>query len=359
MEDPRDVQLLIYLVWVAIPVTLFVLACMYRVMQLLTPTPDISARLRPRRLIRLANLLFITAVVALSFDYFLIQSGRLASPFSLKAQYYRLVAFPIVAVLFLSFAEILRFSRPGQKYESMKVEVRGSNPLFTIAALVIFFIFVGKCRVSHEGRERKLVTMPTFHLKDEKSEGKGDAKQEMSGTDQAPLVLLGRWIDQTISLVPWPSSPPEESAEHDYPSPPDFNQENYLKYKAMMVSVAGEHHVEPLLLLSIAQVSSGFQTTIGSEGGPGGLLMLTPEILRQYGFRNNFNPEQSAHAGASLLRELLSYYGNDLHRALYAFHMGRESLSRQDALPKQGEGVDFVERVLSVYELARARGSLE
>lgn len=359
MRDPRDVQLLIYLVWIAIPVSLFVLGCLHRVMLLFVAGNDARARLRPKRLLRLANLLFLTAVTALIFDYFLIQSGRLVPPYSKSAQYYRLGAFPIAAVMFLCLAEMIRFGQPRQKYEKMKVEVRGSNPLFTILAILVFAFLVGKSRSSEEA---SYVSVPRSSPSETASSASASAEKRSTPPSQTGvLASIGRWFDSVAILFSGGSSEHAkvEGSFAEVFVPPDFNQEAYLRLKSLVIRTSEEEGVDSLLILSMVQVSSGFQENLSAESGAGGLLMLSPDTLRIYGLKNIFDPEQNVRAGARHLKKLLALYENDLHRALFAFRAGTSMLEPHAQLPQAGDGAAFVERVMSVYEIARVRGSLE
>ncbi|MGM0600536.1 MAG: lytic transglycosylase domain-containing protein [Candidatus Rifleibacteriota bacterium] len=110
---------------------------------------------------------------------------------------------------------------------------------------------------------------------------------------------------------------------------------------------AKENELEPELVRKLIATASGFNPDAVGTQGHLGLMQVKPEIFRQFGFTNPFDPDQNISAGTQHLSQMLKRNGNDLPRALAAYNTDSASVKRFGGVPPYPETKSFVSQILS------------
>jgi soluble lytic murein transglycosylase-like protein len=122
---------------------------------------------------------------------------------------------------------------------------------------------------------------------------------------------------------------------------------------AQMVSDAAKaNDIDPLLVHSVIQVESNYDTYAVSSAGARGLMQLMPGTARDLGVTDSFDPRQNIEAGVKYLKQLKDQYQDD-KLALAAYNAGPGSVQKYKAVPPYPETKDYVQRVGERYVEAR------
>lgn len=140
-------------------------------------------------------------------------------------------------------------------------------------------------------------------------------------------------------------------------------------YYAEIVQHAKDAELDPMLVLSIAKVESGFQPDAVSPVGAVGIMQLMPDTAawmaarlgEEYRAEELAELEYNIHLGTEYLRFLLDYWDGDVCRAVASYNAGQTkvaewlnngtwdgTLAAADNIPYK-ETRDYVVRVLDVY----------
>jgi soluble lytic murein transglycosylase len=130
---------------------------------------------------------------------------------------------------------------------------------------------------------------------------------------------------------------------------------------AELVATARRHDVDPMLIVALMEIESGFRPGAKSAVGALGLLQVRPATAREVaehgglqwaGPAELYVPEVNVRLGILYLAELLDQF-DDLEHALAAYNRGPAAVSRAlsggNPLPRE-----FVERVWQTYQDLRA-----
>ncbi|MFQ8736032.1 MAG: lytic transglycosylase domain-containing protein [Bilophila wadsworthia] len=91
---------------------------------------------------------------------------------------------------------------------------------------------------------------------------------------------------------------------------------------------AGQHGVEPRLVMAIIKVESGFDAKAVSSAGASGLMQLMPGTQRHLGVRDAFNPDENVEGGVRYFRSMLDRYGGNVSLALAAYNAGPANVDK-------------------------------
>ncbi len=124
-----------------------------------------------------------------------------------------------------------------------------------------------------------------------------------------------------------------------------------------LVATARKHDLDPLLIVALIEVESGYQSRARSAAGALGLLQVRPATAKEVaaerglawrGSAQLLEPETNVRLGTLYLAELLDQF-DDLEHALAAYNRGPAAISRAlsggGAVPRM-----YVERVSQAYE---------
>jgi hypothetical protein len=116
---------------------------------------------------------------------------------------------------------------------------------------------------------------------------------------------------------------------------------------------ARQHGVDPLLVHSVIQVESNYDSNAISPKGAEGLMQLMPGTSRMLGVSNAFDPDENIEAGVRYLRYLQDLY-KDERLALAAYNAGPGAVDKFKTVPPYPETRKYVERVGQRYGEAKA-----
>jgi hypothetical protein len=113
--------------------------------------------------------------------------------------------------------------------------------------------------------------------------------------------------------------------------------------------LAGQHGLEPQLVVAVIKAESNFDTLARSPKGALGLMQLMPGTANDLAVRDPYDPVQNIRGGTAYLGQLLDRFGGDLELALAAYNAGPEAVERHGGVPPYPETQDYVRRVLAQY----------
>lgn len=120
-----------------------------------------------------------------------------------------------------------------------------------------------------------------------------------------------------------------------------------------IVEAAAKHYeVDPLLVHSVIQVESAYNTKAVSPKGAQGLMQLIPSTARRFGASNSFDPKENIEAGVKYLKYLNTLFPDDLRLTLAAYNAG------EGAVMKYGNNIPpYPETEQYVYSVGKRYGS--
>lgn len=131
---------------------------------------------------------------------------------------------------------------------------------------------------------------------------------------------------------------------------------DYLETSRTIVRLSRIYDIDPLLVLAIIKVESGFKPTVRSHAGAIGLMQVMPIVVRAVGdevaVRSReelFDPTKNILLGIHYFTFLRDKYRNNVQNALIAYNLGPTALDgllvRRGFVPK-----GYAQKVLRTYE---------
>lgn len=122
-----------------------------------------------------------------------------------------------------------------------------------------------------------------------------------------------------------------------------------VPFGSQILSVAGRHGIDPLLVAAVVQTESAFDDLAVSPRGACGLMQLMPATAQYFGVSNVYDPSENLEAGTRYLVSLLRRFDGDLGLSLAAYNAGPGAVGRFGGLPPFRETRNFTEGVLRIY----------
>jgi soluble lytic murein transglycosylase-like protein len=145
-------------------------------------------------------------------------------------------------------------------------------------------------------------------------------------------------------------------AEEDRPLPPTSaaapaaapanNLNALVSLDAVVSAASNRHNINPDLIYSVIRAESAFNPNAISPKGAQGLMQLMPQTAARLGVQNAMDPTANIEGGTRYLRDLLTFYHNDLIKALAAYNAGPERVEQYHGVPPYRETYDYVARVI-------------
>jgi hypothetical protein len=144
----------------------------------------------------------------------------------------------------------------------------------------------------------------------------------------------------------------------------DLPDEDRLRLAKVIAVEAEVARLDPLLVLAVIAVESGFDADAVSHKGALGLMQLKPSTLRQEAERSRLSgdptdPVVNVRAGIRYLRRLLDDFRQDQELALMAYNAGPQRISRlrreEGGVPETFRG--YARRVEAEHRLLRTEGA--
>ena len=112
---------------------------------------------------------------------------------------------------------------------------------------------------------------------------------------------------------------------------------------------ARRHDVDPLLVHSVIQVESDYNSNAVSPKGAEGLMQLMPATARMLGVSDSFDPQQNIEAGVKYLKYLQGIYKDD-RLALAAYNAGPGAVEKYKRFRRIAETQNYVNQVGKRYD---------
>jgi soluble lytic murein transglycosylase-like protein len=116
-------------------------------------------------------------------------------------------------------------------------------------------------------------------------------------------------------------------------------------YRDLIHEAADRYDVDAVLIRSVMQAESAFDTSAVSRAGAQGLMQLMPAVAEAFGVVDPFDPRQNIMAGAEYLRQLLDRYHGDLSLVLASYNAGATAVKEYGGVPPFAETQHYVKRV--------------
>ena len=116
-------------------------------------------------------------------------------------------------------------------------------------------------------------------------------------------------------------------------------------YDGLIREAARRHKVDAGLIRSIMQTESSFNPAAVSSAGAVGLMQLMPDLVRELGVTDPFDPRENIMAGARHLRRLLDVHGGNVKLAVASYNAGEAAVARYGGVPPYPDTRDYVRRV--------------
>ncbi len=138
------------------------------------------------------------------------------------------------------------------------------------------------------------------------------------------------------------------------PSPEDPAPERPLPqglpYRASIAKYCQKYGMDCKLVAAVIKTESNFNPWAVSPKGAQGLMQLMPQVQREEGVRNPFDPEQNLDAGIRYLKKMLEACQGDLGLALAAYNAGLTRVKAAAAVPRIPETEGYVAKILVLVE---------
>ena len=118
-------------------------------------------------------------------------------------------------------------------------------------------------------------------------------------------------------------------------------------FSPLIAKYAQQNKLDPNLIKSLINVASSNDPDSVGLNGQVGLMQLKPEVFRDFGYTNPFDPEQNISAGSKHLAQLLETNGGNTELALAAYTSDPSTVKRYGGMPPFPATQDFVSQILA------------
>lgn len=122
-----------------------------------------------------------------------------------------------------------------------------------------------------------------------------------------------------------------------------------LPHGRAIEDAARKSGLDSLLIASVAEAESGFESSAVSIRGAVGLMQILPETAAMFGVERLDEPSANLQAGSQYLANLLAQFDGNLEHALAAYNAGPGVVERFGGIPPYRETQAYVRRVLGLY----------
>ncbi len=122
------------------------------------------------------------------------------------------------------------------------------------------------------------------------------------------------------------------------------------KVMEMVLKLAPEYGVYPLLAMAVIRAESNFNPGAVSPKNAQGLMQLIPETAERFNVKKPFDPEQNIRGGLAYLRWLLAYFKGDIALVAAAYNAGEGAVNRHAGIPPYAETQGYVKRIREIFK---------
>jgi soluble lytic murein transglycosylase-like protein len=126
-------------------------------------------------------------------------------------------------------------------------------------------------------------------------------------------------------------------------------------YGEVIQSACERFTVDPDLVRAVIKAESNFNSEAVSPKGAMGLMQLMPDTAQEMGVSDPFDPVENIHGGVGYLSRLLNNLNGDFSLALAAYNAGPERVKNYKGIPPFRETWNYIERVMSYYQLFKGK----
>lgn len=126
-----------------------------------------------------------------------------------------------------------------------------------------------------------------------------------------------------------------------------ITEELKVDIKGLIDKYSQQHGLKPEVVQNLIAVASGNNPQAVGANGNLGLMQLKPEVFKDSGYTNPFDPEQNIMAGTKHLSSMLQRNGGDISLALAAYNSDPATVKRFGGVPPFADTQNFVGDVLS------------
>jgi soluble lytic murein transglycosylase-like protein len=116
-------------------------------------------------------------------------------------------------------------------------------------------------------------------------------------------------------------------------------------YEELIQKAAETYELDPDLIRAVMETESAFNPTVVSPVGAQGLMQLMPELAREMGVLDPFDPAQNVMGGARYLRQLLDAQRGNIPLALASYNAGPGNVARYRGIPPFEETRNYVRKI--------------
>jgi soluble lytic murein transglycosylase-like protein len=120
---------------------------------------------------------------------------------------------------------------------------------------------------------------------------------------------------------------------------------NPRDYDPFVQEAALAFDLDPRLIRAVIQAESAFDPWAVSRAGAQGLMQLMPELSKEFGVNDPFDPRQNILAGAEYLKQLLDRFDGNMELALAGYNAGPTVVARYAAIPPFKETRRYVKTI--------------
>lgn len=113
--------------------------------------------------------------------------------------------------------------------------------------------------------------------------------------------------------------------------------------------LAPRYELDPMLVLAIIRVESGFNARAVSPKNAQGLMQLIPDTARRFGVKDSFDPEQNIRGGMAYLQWLLAFFKGDVALVAAAYNAGEGTVQQHRGIPPYAETQSYVKKIVALY----------
>jgi soluble lytic murein transglycosylase-like protein len=136
-------------------------------------------------------------------------------------------------------------------------------------------------------------------------------------------------------------------------SPPTIEHvDGPQSYEPFVREAASAFNLDPALIRAVIQAESAFDPWAVSRAGAQGLMQLMPELSKEFGVVDPFDPRQNILAGAEYLKQLLDRFDGNMELALAGYNAGPTVVARYAAIPPFKETRKYVKTIKAILRRA-------